>query len=85
MTRSARVRRWLPWLSGFVALIGLAFNALGIDMIVSLGVPPTRQWIVATYIYLAGFVLSLVFLVLCAIIVIKRRRRARSSSASAAV
>jgi dipeptide/tripeptide permease len=86
LSQKARKRPWILWLVAFVALGGLMYSALGISMIASLAPdPPTRQWTVAAYAYLAAFVVSFAALVAALITLFRRRKRDRSNPSSAAV
>jgi uncharacterized membrane protein YhaH (DUF805 family) len=86
MPNTARLRRLIPWLMGFVALGGLFYSALGIGMVGSLAPdPPTRQWTIAAYVYLAAFVVCLVALIVAVIVLFRRPGHDASSDGSAAV
>jgi heme/copper-type cytochrome/quinol oxidase subunit 2 len=69
-----------------VALVALLYSVLGVGMVGSMAPdPPTRQWTIAAYVYLATFIVSFVVLVAAVTILIRRRAGARSNSGSAAV
>jgi heme/copper-type cytochrome/quinol oxidase subunit 2 len=85
-TGEFRPRKLIPWVVGFVALAVLLYSALGIGMVGSMAPdPPTKQWTIAAYLYMATFVISLLVLTASVIVLVRRRRRDRSSPGAAAV